>query len=185
MPLMFQPLARYFDFQGRSRRSEYWLWFLFQIIVSTVFSILQATFKSSGTGALLMIMGIRFLYALAILIPNIAVGVRRLHDIGRTGWWLLFPTVIMLIAAVIYFSMNGGGHFLEDIQTLSSLSGKGTVPPAQALALMGSIMKPMLWILLPGILASIVTFVFHVTDGTPGPNRFGDDPKGRGSAHVF
>ena len=78
MPLMFQPLARYFDFQGRSRRSEYWLWFLFQIIVGIVFMILQNTLRSTGVKAILIpIVIVRVIYGLGIIIPNIAVAVRR------------------------------------------------------------------------------------------------------------
>ncbi len=183
---MFQPLARYFDFQGRSRRSEYWLWFLFQMIVSIVFSVLQNTFKSMGSETAVMLIGlVNGLYSLGLLIPNLAVGVRRFHDIGRTGWWILFPTVIMLIATVIYLSMNGT-EFTNDMQSLSGLSGKNNLPPAQVFAILGSLAKPFLWIVIPAFLASLVTFVFHVTDGTPGPNRFGNDPKGRGGdASVF
>jgi uncharacterized membrane protein YhaH (DUF805 family) len=155
------------------------------MIVSIVISVLQNTFKSMGSETAVMAIGaINGLYSLGLLIPNLAVGVRRFHDIGRTGWWIIFPSVITLIAAVIYFSLNGA-QFVNDIQSLSGLSGKTNMPPAQIFAILGALAKPFLWIFLPAWLASLVTFVFHVTDGTPGPNRFGDDPKGRGNANVF
>jgi uncharacterized membrane protein YhaH (DUF805 family) len=58
---------RYFDFSGRSSRSEYWWWFLFSFIAGLIPFV-----------------------GWVLLIPNIAIGVRRLHDINKTGWWILF-----------------------------------------------------------------------------------------------
>jgi uncharacterized membrane protein YhaH (DUF805 family) len=182
---MFQPLARYFDFQGRSRRSEYWLWFLFQIIVGIIFTVLQNTLRSTGLKAILIpIVIVRLIYGLGIIIPNIAVAVRRFHDIGRTGWWILFPYAIMLVASIIYPILYGS-QFLHDLQPLSSLAGRTDISPVELLRVIQPLFKAFFWILLPTWLASLVTFAFHVTDGTPGPNRYGDDPKGRGNANVF
>lgn len=169
MELMLQPLKRYADFNGRARRREFWLWFLFQVIVSIVFNILRAVIGETAE----LING---LFSLAILIPSIAVGVRRFHDINRTGWWLLFPAVVFIIAFVIFISINGASFF----STLASFANVGPNPtPDQSMAMMQAF-APMWWVLAAWLAAALVTFVFNVMDGTPGPNRFGPDPKGRG-----
>lgn len=87
---------RYADFQGRARRPEYWWFVLFSIVVNL---ILQALAAVSG-----VIVFLSLIVSLALLIPGIAVGVRRMHDIGRTGWWLLIAFIPVLGPLVlIYF----------------------------------------------------------------------------------
>jgi len=103
--------SRYVDFQGRSRRSEYWWVALFNIIVFVVLfglgGVLGGNFETGEMSPLGMIFfGIGGLYALAIIIPSIALFVRRLHDINQTGWIYLgivvasFIPVIGLIASI-------------------------------------------------------------------------------------
>ncbi|WP_429910913.1 DUF805 domain-containing protein [Glycocaulis sp.] len=92
--------TNYAGFQGRARRSEYWWWYLFYIIVYIVlFSIDNALFGFP------MLAG---LFALGSLIPGIAVGVRRLHDTGRSGWWLLIGLIPLVgfIVLIIFFVMD-------------------------------------------------------------------------------
>ena len=72
---------RYFDFSGRSSRAEYWWWLLFASLGGIVALIIDVAAGSAPT--------IYFLWAFALLIPNIAIMARRLHDINRSGWWLL------------------------------------------------------------------------------------------------
>jgi uncharacterized membrane protein YhaH (DUF805 family) len=84
---------KYATFSGRARRKEYWMFFLFNFIVAFVIG-----FVLGFIGAILKIGPAladagNALYNLAVLIPGIAVGVRRMHDVGRNGWWLLFPIV--------------------------------------------------------------------------------------------
>lgn len=84
--------ARYTDFQGRSRRSEYWWVVLFNLIIGLVGGLLIGLTGGAGleTGDLntvsMILVGILLLYVLAIIIPSIALFVRRLHDINQTGW---------------------------------------------------------------------------------------------------
>jgi uncharacterized membrane protein YhaH (DUF805 family) len=175
MELMFQPLKRYVDFNGRARRTEYWLWFLFQIIASLVFSVLKSVIGDTAE----VLNGI---FSLAILLPSLAVGVRRFHDINRTGWWIVFPGVVLLVAMVVFFSVSGSAFFAS-MQSFSNIGPNPT--PDQVMSIMSSL-APMGWVFLLWFAAALVTFVFNVMDGTPGPNRFGPDPKGRGSdTNIF
>ena len=84
-------LKQYADFSGRARRTEYWMFALFNVIISVVLSIID---NFAGTGYLGMI------YSLAVLIPGLAVCVRRLHDIGKSGWYY-FIGLIPIIGAII------------------------------------------------------------------------------------
>lgn len=114
MEWMTLALKKYAQFNGRSRRKEYWMFFLLQIIIFVIAQIIDN-----------IIFGRPILYfvaALALIVPAIAVGIRRMHDTDHSGWWILVP---------------------------------------------------------------IVNLVFFCTEGTRGPNRFGEDPKSPGNADVF
>ncbi len=91
MSWYLEALMKYAVFGGRSRRKEYWYFVLCNIIVGIVLGLIDAllgTFSSSSNIGLLS--GI---YSLAVLIPTLALTVRRLHDIDRTGWWILVGLV--------------------------------------------------------------------------------------------
>lgn len=105
MSWFLEALKKYAVFSGRSRRKEYWYFALFYVIISIVLVLIDTllgTFSPSANIGLLS--GI---WTLAMLIPSIAVSVRRLHDIDRTGWWVLIAlvpvigTIILLIFAVL------------------------------------------------------------------------------------
>ncbi|RUS47311.1 DUF805 domain-containing protein [Cohnella sp. AR92] len=85
-------LKNYAVFSGRARRKEFWMFLLINFIIGLALAIIGSI---TGTGRAL-----QDLYSLAILIPNLAVSVRRLHDIGRSGWWLLIG-LIPLIGAIV------------------------------------------------------------------------------------
>ena len=90
-------LNSYAKFEGRSGRSEYWWWVLAYIIAAAICSVIGSML---GMGQLVV-----NLLALALLVPNIAVGVRRFHDIGKSGWWLLIGLIPLIgWIAVIYFA---------------------------------------------------------------------------------
>jgi uncharacterized membrane protein YhaH (DUF805 family) len=128
---MLMPYKRYADFAGRSRRKEYWMNYLFVVIVYIILSIIMGmgapsvdpvTGELSGGGAMATIGGgLLLLFWLGSIIPIIAVSVRRMHDQDRSGWWVLCP---------------------------------------------------------------ILNIVFLFIEGTKGPNRFGEDPKGN-AAEAF
>ena len=176
MPLFIQPLARYFDFQGRARRAEYWQFWLFTFVIGFIIGFMD---KASGGSVFKLI---RALFTLAIFIPSLAVAVRRLHDTNRTGWWVLFPAAVFLLSMVLVFSTSAGPLR----ENLNALNTSGSTAE-QDLAVMSAIAGPLMLLFLPGCAAAFLTFIFHVLPGTPGPNRFGDDPKGGGVdiARVF
>jgi uncharacterized membrane protein YhaH (DUF805 family) len=106
MEWMLMPLRRYAEFSGRSRRKEYWMFFLFVLIVGLVLRLLESAVGMGGgvqgTGIL------SGLFSLATLVPSIAVGVRRLHDTDRTGWWLLVPIIPYIAGIAMLFTGSLG-----------------------------------------------------------------------------
>lgn len=87
-------LKKYAEFNGRARRKEFWMFAL----INTVIGMLLG-----GIGGALDIPVIANIYSLAVLIPTVAVSVRRLHDIGRTGWWVLISFVPIIGFLVLLF----------------------------------------------------------------------------------
>lgn len=135
--LMFEPLRKYVDFESRATRSEYWLFFLFRILLFfglTIAAVIVAGVMgiyaddvASRDPAVAGVYATVFFSAfglawLSLFLPTLAVSVRRLHDSDKSGFWLL-----------LNFVPFGG----------------------------------------------LVIFIFDLIDGTPGPNRYGPDPKGR------
>ena len=88
---------------GRAPRSEFWYWNFFLLIVSIVAMAIDAMlFSESGYSPLDMVV------SLGLLIPNISVAVRRLHDIDRTGWWFLIAfTIIGIILLIVWACTKG------------------------------------------------------------------------------
>jgi len=85
-------LKQYADFNGRSRRKEYWMFFLINFIISYTISFIAVFLDIYSLEILSTI------YSLAVLVPSIAVGVRRMHDVGKSGWYLLIPIYNLILA---------------------------------------------------------------------------------------
>lgn len=185
VPIAFQPLTKYADFNGRARRQEFWLFWLVQFLFFSVLNsiVMALMFQSFSTisaqtdpsnfifNPTFMVLGqVGNVISLALLVPNLAVGVRRLHDTNRTGWWLLLPVAAFVVGLVLFLVTQGG-------QLASLFTGKYENNPQAVFGVIGS---GFLMIWLPTFVGSVVLFVFNVLDGTPGANRFGPDPKGRG-----
>jgi uncharacterized membrane protein YhaH (DUF805 family) len=113
-------LRKYVDFSGRAARPEFWWFFLFQIIVFIVTGMLS-----------------NFLYmiaALGLLLPGLGVGVRRLHDLGKSGWWLLVGFVPVLGAILlIYWCVQPGepGSNAYGAPSAPALEGMARAPGQQ------------------------------------------------------
>ena len=110
MNLMLQPYRKYFDFNGRARRSEYWLFVLFMAMVVIVLEALVAVVALSRQGVSQhgAILGFMAFFLLS-MIPLLALKFRRLHDTGRSAWWLLIGLVPALGALVllVFFLLDG------------------------------------------------------------------------------
>jgi uncharacterized membrane protein YhaH (DUF805 family) len=84
-------LNKYAVFEGRARRKEYWMFFLFNMIIAFVIGFVTGFLGGLlGMGATLSNIA-NIVYTLALLVPGIAVAIRRMHDTGRSGWWILVP----------------------------------------------------------------------------------------------
>lgn len=102
-----RPLKKYADFSGRAPRAEYWWFYLLVIIGYVVATIIDSLV---GLGRMVGPYGaITMLFGLAMLVPSIAVGVRRLHDLGKSGWWLLIALIpfIGAIVLIVFFVQAG------------------------------------------------------------------------------
>jgi len=96
----------YVNFSGRAVRSEYWYWTLFVTIVVVVFGVIdELLYPGAEMGAFSIV---NMLVSLALILPGIAVSVRRLHDIDRTGWWLLLGFTIIGAFVLIYWACQRG-----------------------------------------------------------------------------
>jgi len=100
-------LSKYAVFSGRAGRREYWMFFLFNLIFS-----IAARFVDATSGSEVLFLGMRpisMLYGLAVALPSLAVGVRRLHDIGYSGWWLLLLIIPFIgpVALLVMFCLAG------------------------------------------------------------------------------
>ena len=123
MSLMFQPLKKYAEFSGRARRSEYWLFTLFIILVEIAYVILVSAIGGGTRGDMnpigMVLTGLYGLFILGIIVPSLAVSFRRLHDTDRSAWWLLIallPFIGGLVLLVFYLlpGTNGPNKFGPD-----------------------------------------------------------------------
>ena len=94
----------YVGFSGRASRSEYWFWVLFTMIVSLVTGIMDGFIFGSefGTGT------ISNIAAVIYFLPGLAVFARRLHDVGRSGWWILSSILILPVLLLLYWLIIEG-----------------------------------------------------------------------------
>ncbi|HLO19202.1 MAG TPA: DUF805 domain-containing protein [Sphingomicrobium sp.] len=149
-------MEKYADFTGRAPRAEYWWYALALIIVGLVLSIVE-----SITGLKGMVFGIygplTALLWLATIVPGVAVGVRRLHDSNRSGWWMLLVVPYLVVAIVAMRAMAAGN--------LAAMATSGL------LALIGMVL-------------CIVLLIFMVLPSSPGENRYGPNPYGEGVGAV-
>ena len=142
----------YFKFSGRSTRAEYWWWLLFTVLAGIVLNVVDTLTGTMGM--------VGFLFELATLVPSFALGARRLHDINRTGWWLLWFLGSFPMAAI------GGGILLVSFFLLDNFL---------ILTVLGFAMAIGFGIL--GIIGVIVLIVWAIKQGDEGLNKYGPDPR--------
>jgi uncharacterized membrane protein YhaH (DUF805 family) len=138
---------KYITFSGRASRSEYWYFFLFNILVGLLVMVIMAVTKLTLLGNL---------YTLAMLVPGTSAAVRRLHDKNRNGWWY-FPVLAWFLLTLVFPYFK--------VEALSE-------NPIELIAIQSSI----LLIILLGAFYSLILLIWFCRKGTEGDNRFGPDP---------
>jgi uncharacterized membrane protein YhaH (DUF805 family) len=96
-------LQQYANFDGRASRSEYWYFFLFNVLVSIVVNVIAVFIKLPILGSL---------YSLAVLLPGIGVAIRRMHDVDKSGWYCLIPFYNFYLACIE--GTKGDNQYGED-----------------------------------------------------------------------
>lgn len=153
IPAVKSGLQKFATFSGRASRSEYWWFYLFTYLASVVGSVLVALTPLLG---LLVAVAL-----LALVLPSISVLVRRLHDIGKSGWWIVWTTVIPWLIFTPFIIAVASAEEAGALQSFIGLiAGMGLVTLL--------------------VLAGAVTlFIFTLLKGTAGENKYGSDPLAR------
>lgn len=172
-------LRKYCDFTGRARRSEYWWFVLFLVIVYFVGSFLAALLSSALSGVFgieptTMAIVLVMVLMLAFIVPVYAVLTRRLHDTGRSGWWVALAAVLAIVYAFCYSRLMW--PFLNKM-------GAGTDPFEMAQEIANSMMaSPTLATIMSAcgvgcFILGIVLLVFSLLDSKWTENKYGPSPK--------
>ena len=148
----------YVTFKGRASRSEFWWWTLFAVLVQSVTAALDDTVNSIAS--------------LALLLPGIAVNVRRLHDTNRRGTWLLWPLITLVVGIVsfVLFAISASLDFAKSSEWDLENAVQGA--PAVFLVVGGVA-------LLVTLVLGIINFSFTLMKSDPEMNRFGPPPPPR------
>lgn len=98
-------LRKYVVFDGRAHRTEFWMFTLISVVISIVLALIDVAIGTYGAGGGVL----QGIYGLAVLLPSLAVGARRLHDIGRSGWWLLLGLIplVGIIILIVWWAQEG------------------------------------------------------------------------------
>ena len=159
-------LKKFFDFTGRARRSEYWWFVLFVMIVSMVFNFIGAIFP------MVNILGL--IVSLVLTIAQLAALTRRLHDTGRSGWWVLVYGLFMLVTygalAAILAPVASELMAEGDQMALVELMANAVMdsPVAAAVMICGALATAFM---------AIITLIFAVKDSQWTENKYGPSPK--------
>jgi len=158
-------LTQYFGFSGRARRSEYWYWTLATILASILVMIFEALLGLSydGNGPISLVL------SLAVFFPGLAVSFRRLHDTGRSGWWIggFYLGIIAFAIVLGVMAVGMASVANEDTTAIASLG---------VFAIIGG---------LGIVIYAIALLVFFCQDSAEGPNKYGPNPKNIGNYDVF
>jgi len=93
--------TRFADFSGRTTRDEYWWFTTAVVLASVVLSLLQL-----ATGFSVLTESLSWLFSLACLLPSLSISVRRLHDVNRSGWWLLLLFTLVGLVLIAYWAVK-------------------------------------------------------------------------------
>jgi uncharacterized membrane protein YhaH (DUF805 family) len=155
-------MEKYADFSGRAPRAEYWWYALALFVAFIVLGILEGIVGLKGMiGAYGPLTALLWL---ATIVPSLAVAVRRLHDTGRTGWWVLLPIIPYCLA-----------FFLGGAAMMGGAASGSAIGMTAGMGVAGIF-------LLIGIICAIVLLVFMLLPSQPGDNRYGPNPYGEGNS---
>ena len=170
---------KYFDFKGRARRSEYWWYFLFSVVAILSWALLGTLLaglplgmavkhisgnENTGFAAMVVVLAIPILF---LILPSFSVQVRRLHDTGRSGWWLTASIILEVIASALPFILFGRaaadfGLFEEYRRSFQLSTTTGVAMVTLGIASEG---------------LSIILIIFSAIDGHKTENQYGPSPK--------
>lgn len=108
-------MGNFANFKGRASRSEYWRFYGITIVIAGIINVLSALFMDTALASVFGL--ISMAYNVAILLPSIGLGVRRLHDVGKSGWMLLISLVPFGIIYVIYLLAQKGDEDINQYGT--------------------------------------------------------------------
>lgn len=164
-------LRKFIDFKGRARRSEYWWFYLFTVIVSWVFNFLGMIHVYASHLGMLV--------GLALMLPSWAAMTRRLHDTGHSGWWVVVQVALLLVAcggvATVFLPYAD-----ELLAASDNIEKANVIMAAVEHAKQANATIPVLMAALAGIGAMIMSFImliFTVLDSSTRENKYGPSPK--------
>ncbi len=134
MNTYLEAFKKYATFTGRSRRKEYWTFALINLVISVLLSVIGSLpALASSEGAVMLFAILQALFFLVVLIPSLAVTVRRLHDSGKSGWWILiwfipFIGVIVGLVFMLLDSQPGDNQYGPNPKGVAAPAA--AVPPA-------------------------------------------------------
>lgn len=165
---------KYAVISGRSHRQEFWMFVLFNILFSFGFRILDALLGTNYTDTKPMDGGfLSSIYSLVLFVPSITLTVRRLHDIGKSGWlyfWATFAAIVALVAYIVYLVMTLIGNGSGDLDSLRA----GDIDPSVFLTGNFIMYTVLLGIFMLSV--GIYLIVLLAKQGNPGDNKYGPDP---------
>ena len=177
---------KYFDFKGRARRSEYWWYCLFSVVACLIWALFGTLLlalpigmvvqhvsgnETAGLTTMIIILCIPLLF---LVLPSISVQVRRLHDTGRSGWWMVASIILEIVAAALPFTLFGSDaidfDFMEEFSRSFELSTAAGVADV-VLTIATNAM-------------SIILIVFSIFDSHKTENKYGPSPKYQQETNV-
>ena len=157
---------KYFDFKGRARRSEFWWFALFVVIVTSILTYLSGLVPAIGYVSLA--------FSLAVVIPEIAALTRRLHDTGRGGWWVVLLILCFLgyygcFAFLLGPNIENLANMTDPMEMAMEMAGSVQAMPGVATAMMACSVGTLILL--------IVLIIFAVFDSKWSENKYGPSPK--------
>ena len=169
-------LRKYVDFSGRATRAEFWWWVLATtiagIVLGAVDSLIDILTGDTGDSPFSLFATI---FSLAVLLPHLAVTARRLHDIGKTGWWQLVWALLawgVWIVFLIMFGLTLGNYIFGEGWNVPEEQFRATLTFAR----FGPVILGLMFALLVTLAVAVWGIVWMTRQGEDTPNRYGPEP---------